>query len=128
MDKGAETVLGLALIAIIFYVIRFHPVDVNEAKSTSRKATQFHSSVPGPLAKGNRGLLNCGVAAANVALHKRSAQEMAQGVREARRVIATHVVAEKLERCSPECRIHTVIAGMVRDRKALKKLNYNQPF
>lgn len=128
MDKAGETVLGLALICLIFFVIGHFPVEDDENKKAPRKATQFHSSVPGPLAKGNRGLLNCGVAAANVALHKRSAQQMALDVRRARKVIATHVVAEKLERCSPECRIHTVIAGMVRDRKALKKLKYNQPF
>jgi hypothetical protein len=122
VDHGEATIIGLVLIAFIIYIIRFVPVDVDEAKNTRHKAAQFRSSVPTPLAKGNRGLLNCAVAAANLPTHKRNAQELAADVAGAKRVIATHVVAEKLERCSPECKVHTVIAGMVRDRRALKRL------
>lgn len=130
MDKGQLVFVGYVLIGLVFWIVCNMPVDpaVDKAKKGRHKATQFSSSNPAPLAKGNKGLVNCGVATKTVPLYKRSAQEMAASVAEARRVVATHVVAEKLRRCSPECKVHTVIAGMVRDRKALKKLKYDQPF
>lgn len=114
--------IGLVLVIAVFWWVLHIPVQTIRSKRSQPK------SVLAPLAKGNQGRVNCGMATNSHPTTGRSLQEIATAVREAKAVVATHVVGERLRRCSPECKVHTIIAGLVRDRKALKKHGYNQPF
>lgn len=108
-----HTQVGLVLIALVILVIRYIPVQ---------------SKGPKPLAKRNQGQVNCSVAANHapkyrhsLALHIR-AQELVDVLARDKKVIATH--AEGVN--SPKLR--ATIAGVVRARKELKQLEYDQPF
>jgi hypothetical protein len=114
--------IGLVLVIAIFWWVTHVPPIYATSKRSQPK------SVPKPLAKWTTGQVNCGMPTNGNPKRTRSIQEVATDVREAKAVVATHVVAERLRRCSPECKVHTIIAGLVRDRKALKKHGYNQPF
>ena len=118
---GTSTIGLVLIIGIFWWVTHIAPTP-----AMSKRAQQ--KSVLAPLAKGNQGRVNCGMPTNGSPKRTRSIQEVATDVREAKAVVATHVVAERLRRCSPECKVHTIIAGLVRDRKALKKHGYNQPF
>jgi hypothetical protein len=91
-------------------------------------------SVLGPLAKGKSRLVNFSVPSKGVPLYMRSeqmrtrAQELAASVVAGKAKIAAHRKAGKLRVCSPTCTLRTTIAGVVRDRKMLKRLQYDQPF
>lgn len=116
MDWHAQ--VGLVLLGLVILVIRYVPVQPKNLKS----------KVPSPLAKRNKGQVNCRVATNHVPKYKRSqamrirAQELATSVANGKRVIAAHTEGVT----SPGLR--TTIAGVVRARKELKKLEYDQPF
>ena len=118
---GWSTIGLVLIIGVIWWVVHI-PVQTTGTKRSQPK------SVPSPLAKWTMGQVNCGMPTNGSPKRTRSIQDIATDIREAKAVVATHVVAERLRRCSPECKVHTIIAGLVRDRKALKKHGYNQPF
>ena len=139
-----ETALGLLLVLGVIWISTHIPVDT---KSTSKKHAppacnitasevmrQLRSTVPSPLAKGKSRLVKCSVPSKGVPLYRRSeyllhrAGELATSVAVGKAKIAAHKKAGSLEACSPQCAVYTTIAGVVRDRKTLKRLQYDQPF
>lgn len=119
MDWHAS--LGLVLCFVVILIARYLPVHTECTKEKS-------STNPAPLANRKPGLVKCGVASPTVANSRRTAQEIAASVVAGKRAIAAHMGTDGLRRCSSSCEIRTTIAGVVRDRKRLKKLKYDQPF
>ena len=132
MDWHAQ--VGLVLLGLVILVIRYIPVqpsckrEKQHVPRTVKRVSTFSTKVPSPLAKRKQGQVNCTVATNHVPKYKRSqamrirAQELVAAVADGKRVIATHTE----DVCSPGLR--TTIAGVVRARKELKKLEYDQPF
>lgn len=126
MDTRVD--LGLLLVLGVLWVVTHVPADVFRGAATKQ------TSAPGPLAKGKSRLVNCTVPSKGVPLYMRSeqtrtrAQELAASVVTGKAKIAAHKKAGKLRVCSPTCTLRTTIAGVVRDRKTLKRLQYDQPF
>ena len=126
MDWHAS--LGLALIIVVILIVRYLPV---QEKCTPADSHKFRQKPPKPLANRKPGLVKCSVAKPYVPIYRRSdvlrvrAQNLATSVAVGKRVIAAHRDTG-LEVCSPTVR--TVIAGVVRDRRELKELEYDQPF
>jgi hypothetical protein len=120
----------LLLIAVVWYVSNARRTPKNHDLPVCRRV----SWAPRPLAKGKPRLVNCSVATKHVPMYKRSAalrtraQVLATSVAEGKKVIAAHTEFEKLGACALDCKLRTVIAGVVRDRKELKTLEYDQPF
>jgi hypothetical protein len=79
-------------------------------------------------------LVKCSVAQKAVPAYMRSAvmrtraHDLATDVAKGKRLIVAHMIEGDVRRCSPTCEIRTVIAGVVRNRRELKKLEYDQPF
>lgn len=138
MDWRVE--LGLAMVLVLVWILyaynggtksqahsKHHP-------SASELHAQFRARAPTPLAKGKRRLVKCSVATKSVPMYKRSvalhteAQRLATSVAVGKLVIAKHMTKGSLEVCSSDCDVRTVIAGVVRDRQTLKRLEYDQPF
>jgi hypothetical protein len=125
MENAAGFSLGLAILASIFWIVTHVPVSV---------PVKGKSPVPLALAKRKSGLVKCSTAKPHVPLYmrndklRRRAQDLVISVQLGKKAIAAHMEAERLGVCSPDCTVRTVIAGVVRDRKRLKKLQYDQPF
>lgn len=125
MESATTFSLGLAILASIFWIVTHVPVSV---------PVKGKSPVPSGLAKGSVGLVKCSTAKPHVPLYmrndklRRRAQDLVTSVQLGKKAIAAHMEAERLGVCSPDCTVRAVIAGVVRDRKRLKKLQYDQPF
>jgi hypothetical protein len=97
------------------------------------KAVQLYLDGPKGLAKQTSGLVKCGGGkptpryrhTQKLTVH---AQELAVSVAMGKVAIAAHMKAKRQGVCRGTCGIDTIIAGVVRDRKTLKKLEYDQPF
>jgi hypothetical protein len=136
------TVGLLILLGVIWLVAHIGVVETPQKQRTSIPCHQFVQQrlanhrkwVRGPLAKETSRLVKCGVATPYVPTYRRSdalrdrARMLATCVAVGKQVVASHIYAEKVEACCGECKVRTVIAGVVRDRKALKELEYDQPF
>jgi hypothetical protein len=119
--------LGLALCLVVLLIVKYLPVHETSKRSGS--------TAPSPLANRKPGLVKCGVAQPNVPAYMRSAvmrtraHDLATSVANGKRLIVAHMIEGDVRRCSPSCRIRTIIAGVVRDRRELKKIGYyDQPF
>ena len=134
--------LGLAMVLAVFWIVNHMPVhsarkqkyDEMHHPTPKEVLAQFRAKDSSPLANGKRRLVKCSVATNYVPKYRRStelhirAQELATSVALRKLVIAKHMSRGKMEVCSPGCDIRTTIAGVVRDRKKLKQLEYDQPF
>jgi len=128
--------LGLALIAVVVWVVM--NMDVRTTKQATSKhlttASEVQNHLLGPLAKRKKGLVKCSVATPTVPLYKRSetlhqeAQRLAVSVARGKVIVVKHMDKGSVRVCSPSCDVRTVIAGIVRDRSMLKKLEYDQHF
>jgi hypothetical protein len=121
-----HTSLALVLWLLVFLVARYLPVP--------KKSKCSGSTAPSPLANRKPGLVKCSVAQKAVPAYMRSAvmrtraHDLATDVAKGKRLIVAHMIEGDVRRCSPTCEIRTVIAGVVRNRRELKKLEYDQPF
>jgi hypothetical protein len=121
-----HTSLALVLWLLVFLIVGYLPV--------RKKSKRSGSTAPSPLANRKPGLVKCGVAQPNVPAYMRSAamrtraHDLATSVAKGKRLIVAHMIEGDVRRCSPDCKIRTIIAGVVRDRRELKKLEYDQPF
>jgi hypothetical protein len=129
----------LVVIAIILMVTSLRVVNPKEPDNFSKERLaalieEERKQGPGGLAKGNPGLVQCGVAKPTVPIYMRTpelrarAQELAVSVSTGKKAIADHMAAMRQGVTTDNVEIRTIIAGVVRDRKTLKKLQYDQPF
>lgn len=121
----------LLLGAIIWFASN---TEVHTKKNTPSAYRETKLNGRSPLAKGKSGLVQCGVTKNHVPkyqtnpLLRRHAQELAISVANGKRAIAAHMDARRQGVCTGPCTVDAIIAGVVRDRKELKKLEYDQPF
>jgi hypothetical protein len=119
---------GLLLLAFIFWVIT-HTRRIPPGKpQSSRLATPEQG-----LANQMSGLVKCSGAAPQPKYRDTQeltvlAQTLAVSVAMGKVAVAAHMEAKKQGVCPGDCGIKAIIAGVVRDRKTLKKLEYDQPF
>lgn len=136
MEDALKTQLGLAVLAIVILSVYLptRGAEKRGQRQVKDSLTKLEKPVPTGLAKRSNGLVKCSTAKPHVPLYMRSdmlrhrAAELAVSVQLGKKAIAAHMEAERLGVCSPDCTVRAVIAGVVRDRKLLKKLEYDQPF
>lgn len=135
-----EWALGLLmLLAIIWMVSSVEPDTPGETpEKFSKEQYAYYLEnrrlAQSGLAKGSPGLVQCGVGKPTVPMYMRTpelrarAQELATAVAVGKKAVAAHMDAKKQGVCQGTCGVDTIIAGVVRDRKTLKKLEYDQPY
>lgn len=136
-----EYMVGLVMLAAIIWIVSSASYDTPatpQVKFTKENALYLleerRKQAPGGVAKGNPGLVQCGVAKLTVPIYKRTpelharAQELVRNVALGKKAIAAHMEARKQGVLTDDSALRTTIAGVVRDRKTLKKLQYDQPF
>lgn len=125
-----QLLVGLALVLAIIWIVT-HVEIVDYSKPV--KGTPVPSMTKG-VAKRKSRLVKCGVGKPCVPIYKRTpqlqetAQELAASVAWGKQVIAAHMEEVRLGICTDVHAVDTIIAGVVRDRKTLKRLEYDQPF
>jgi len=129
----------LLLLAIIWMVSSVKPDTPGKpferfSKEHYAYYLESRKQAPSGLAKGNPGLVQCGVGKPTVPMYMRTpelrarAQELVTSVAVGKKAIAAHMEAKRQGVCPGTCGVDTIIAGVVRDRKTLKKLEYDQPY
>jgi hypothetical protein len=125
---------ALALVSAIIWIVT-HVEIVDYTKPA--KGTPIPVALPSVkkgVAKPKSRLVKCSVGKPSVPMYKRSrrmrirAQELATSVAQGKQAIAAHMEAMRTGVCTDVHAVDTIIAGVVRDRKKLKKLEYDQPF
>lgn len=123
--------LGILVILGVFWLVTH--VSVNPEDNTV-SACHKYIQERRPLAKGTTKLVKCSVATPHIPRYRRSdalrirAHALSASVAEGKKVIAAHISTGGVGACSTGCTVRTVVAGVVRDRKTLKYLEYDQPF
>jgi hypothetical protein len=129
----------LVLLAIVVMVFSFKPdIPGEKPKRFSKEQYAYYLEnrrpAPSGLAKGTPGLVQCGVGKPTVPMYMRTpelrarAQELVTAVAVGKKAIAAHMDAKKQGVLTDDSAMRITIAGVVRDRKTLKKLQYDQPF
>jgi hypothetical protein len=144
VDSGF--LLGLVLVSSIIWIIsnveiadipkrpRLKPDDILIQKRPTNVKSKVRKAVPSRLAKRKSRLVQCGVGKPCVPLYKRNrylymrTQELVESVAMGKQAIAVHMEAMRRGVCTDKHAVDAIIAGVVRDRKTLKKLQYDQPF
>ena len=135
-----EAALALAMIfAIIWAATRIEVDTPNTPEKLSKERFRYVMSeeskaVPKGVAKRKSKLVKCGVAAKPCPMYmstpelRTRAQALVAELALGREAIAAHMEAKRRGVSSPIEQVDTIIAGVVRNRKELKTLEYDQPF
>lgn len=121
------------LVAIIWVICNVSTTD-SPKRNTSSALGNNKLNGRVPLAKRKSKLVQCVGNQAHVPKYKRSqeltrrAQDLAASVALGKQAIAAHMEARRKGVCNGKCSVSTIIAGVVRDRKTLKNLEWDQPF
>jgi hypothetical protein len=128
---------GLIILGLTYWMIIHNkppPMSRPHAQVRDPKVVKRYLDNPKGLANRTSGLVQCGGAGKTAPRYRHTqeltvhAQELAVSVAMGKVAIAAHMKAKRQGVCRGTCGIDTIIAGVVRDRKTLKKLEYDQPF
>jgi hypothetical protein len=134
-----EAAFALAIIFVIMWAATHVQADTPETPKFSKERLRYMLSeeskgAPKGVAKRKSKLVKCGVAAKPCPMYmstpelRTRAQVLVAELALGREAIAAHMEAKRQGVSSPIEQVDTIIAGVVRNRKELKKLEYDQPF